>query len=136
MARVADGMSVAQLEKLLDSRKSQLGTLTKKRDKLKKDLEQVEKRILVLQGRATATVSSKARRKPAKRAQNEKPLSAFVVDILGQNKKGLTLAGLSERVLAAGYKTNSTNFRNVLYQCLYNAKKVHHDEKTQTYKLS
>ena len=135
MARAAGDLTVAELERLLDSKKSRLGTLTKKRDKLQKELVQVEKQIAELRGRTVATIGSKARNKPAKRPDNVKPLSAFVIDILSKNKKGLTLKGLSEEVLASGYKTNSTNFRNVLYQCLYNSKRVRHDDQSQTYKL-
>ena len=135
MVKAVSDLSVAELERLLNSKKSRLETLTKKRDKLRKDLSQVEKRINALRGRTAVTVSSKARRKAAGRPKNVKPLSAFVIDILGKNKRGLPLSGLSQQILEAGYKTNSTNFKNVLYQCLYNSKKIMHDEKTKTYRL-
>ncbi len=58
-----------------------------------------------------------------------------MVEILGRTKKGLTLAELGQKVLDAGYKSSSSNFRNVLYQCVYNTKDVYHDESTGTYKL-
>ena len=45
MAKAVSDLSVAELERLLNSKKSKLETLTKKRDKLRKELSQVEKML-------------------------------------------------------------------------------------------
>jgi hypothetical protein len=37
--------------------------------------------------------------------------------------------------LATGYKSGSSNFKNVLYQTLYNDSKIVHDRKTGNYRL-
>jgi len=126
MQKAAKNLSVADLEKLLLTRKSQVDGLIKRREKLKKDLDSVEQRISAIQGHASASPT----RKTVKRPMNPKSLRTYVTEVLAKTKNGFPLAKLAEKVIAAGYKTNSANFRNVLYQCLYNAKTIVHDEKT------
>ena len=135
MVKSASDLSVAELERILSSRKSRLDSLTKKKTKLQKDLTRVEKEITQLVGRQSAAAAG-GRRKVLKRPKNAKPLSQFVTEILSKNKKGLTLAGLAEKVLESGYKTNSSNFNNVLYQCLYNSESFFHDEESGCYRLA
>ncbi|MGE3314371.1 MAG: hypothetical protein AB7O26_04585, partial [Planctomycetaceae bacterium] len=122
----------ADLEKLLNKRRSVLDALTSRRDKLQKDLEKVERRIVSLEGRSGAAGSLKARRK---RPKNSQSLAAVVEEVLSRSKNGLPLAELSEKVLATGYKSGSSNFKNVLYQCLYNSPNFVHDSESGNYKL-
>ena len=133
MAKAAREMTVSDLERLLDTKKTQLNAALKKRATFLKDLEQVEKRIRELEGKPRTT--RKKTRRVRRRARNKVPLPAVVTEILAKSKKGLSLSELREKVLATGYKSNSANFKNVLYQCLYNSKKFIHDEKTKTYRL-
>lgn len=131
MAKVSNQMSVAELERLLENRKTQLNRLTKERDKLQKDLQRVEEKISSLEGgrgmgrRVGGTV----------RPKNKKSLHEVVTEILGRSKKGFPLGKLHDKVLESGYKTNSNNFKNVLYQCLYNSDDIQHDNKTGNYYL-
>ena len=124
--------SVSELEKILETRKSELAKLLKNREKLLKDLQRVEKRIKTLEGRKTTG----AKRKSRKRARNAKSLRKVVTEILSRNKKGVVLDALSKKVLATGYKSNSSNFKNVLYQCLYNIDDFEHDKKSGAYRLA
>jgi hypothetical protein len=80
-------------------------------------------------GRAVATpVSTKTRatkRKRVavkKRAKNERTAKDWAIEILGQEKKGLSLKDLANRMLESGYKTTSANFSMALYQVLHNAR--------------
>jgi phage shock protein A len=130
MQKASKNLSVVDLEKLLLTRKSQVDGLNKRREKLKKDLDSVEQRISAIQGHASASPTRKTRHKTVKRPMNPKSLRTYATEALSKNKSGFPLAKLAEKVIAAGYKTNSANFRNVLYQCLYNAKTIVHDEKT------
>lgn len=125
--------SVAELEKILDDRKAQLQQLGKRREELQAELEKLNNEILALMGEGGRMPRSTRRRR---RPENEKSLRAVVLDVLGKNKKGVTLADLSEKILATGYKSNSRNFRNVLYQCLYNAPDIWHVPDTKRYVLS
>lgn len=121
-------LSLADLEALMNSRKGQLSSLERKRERLAEQLEQVEAEI-------QSIVGSNGGRSGARRPRNEKSLHGFVVDTLKRYKKGLALADLSDEILKSGYKTNSKNFKNVLYQCLYNATDIQHDESTGKYVL-
>jgi hypothetical protein len=125
-------LSVATLERMLHKRKSLLDALTHRREKLQRDLEKVESRIFSLEGRRGGTLTMTRRRK---RPKNEKPLSAVVTDILTRSKTGYPLAKLSEKVLATGYKSGSSDFKNVLYQCLYNSPHIVHDAESGNYKI-
>lgn len=133
----AEKMSVAELEKMLKSRRTQLDTLLKEREKLGKQLGIVEERIKEVEGGLIASGhhARKGGSTAATRAMNAKSLHTHVTEILEKADDGLTLSGLADAVIDRGYKTHSTNFKNVLYQCLYNSKKVKHDSDTGTYKL-
>ena len=126
--------SVSDLERMLKARKSELDNLIKKRDTKLKELSLIEKRIKVLEGRKRAT-AQKTRRKSRKRAKNKLSLRSTVTDVLSKNKNGIALDPLSKRILATGYKSNSGNFKNVLYQCLYNHDEFIHDKKTGLYRV-
>lgn len=134
MARNSRDLSVAELERLLDRRKSKLSNLNKKRDSLQKQLTNVETQIVALEGKPTD--GRKRGRRSRKRPKNEKPLQEVVSDVLRRTKRGYTLSDLSEKVLEAGYKSNSTDFKNVLYQCIYKAEEIVHDEETGRYRLA
>jgi len=124
-------LSVADLERLLDQRKTEWDGLARKKNKLERDLERVERQMAVLEGRRGA----RRGRKIGKRPKNEKSLRETVLDVLGRSKKGYSLAELSERILASGYKSNSSDFKNVVYQCLYNTEQIVHDPEMGTYRI-
>ena len=132
MAKNTKELSVAALERLLNRRVSLLEKLTTKREKLQKDLARVEQRICALEGRRGGPKTSVRRRK---RPRNAKPLAEVVADLLSRSKTGYPQAKLSEKVLATGYKSGSSDFKNVLYQCLYNSPNVVHEPETGNYKL-
>lgn len=135
MAKAAKEMSVAELERILNSRKSLLDGLIRKRDRLAKELSGVEKKINTLGGDKGATTGSVRGHRVVKRPKNDKSLHTVVQEILAKSKKGIALDPLSKKVMEAGYKTNSSNFKNVLYQCLYNSEFIVHDPETSVYKL-
>jgi chromosome segregation ATPase len=129
MSSTTAGLSVADLERILDERKSQLQELGKRRDQLHKELEQLDDQIQSLVG-----IAGRGRRR-RRRIKNEASLRDVVVEILSKNKKGFTLADLQAKVGEAGYRSASKNFRNVLYQCLYNTEGIVHDENTGCYRM-
>lgn len=135
MVRNSKDLSVADLQKLLNDRQSQLTSLEKRRKRLQKELDVVERRIDELEGRGGTPGRRRTTRRGVKRPNNVQSLHAYVKETLGKNRAGLSLEDLANSVLGAGYKTNSSNFKNVLYQCVYNSKEVKHDDKSGTYKL-
>ena len=125
-------ISVAELEKLLLVRKNQLEELLQRKVQLQAQLRDIDQEIARMQGSRSATAAMTT---PRTRTMNDKSLREYVLLILGKSKRGMSLADLSEKILAAGYRTESHNFRNVLYQCVYNTKVVYHDEQTGTYRV-
>ena len=135
MVKAASELSVAELERMLSNRRKSLDSLTRERDELRRRLEIVEGRIAEIEGVGNGRSPAPGRSTAATRAMNSKSLHMHVVEILARSKDGLALAELATAILDTGYKTHSTNFKNVLYQCLYNSKDVRHDASTGTYKL-
>lgn len=132
MAKSTGDLSVAALERILHKRKSLLDSLTSRRNKLQRDLEKVEEKISALEGKRGAGALFSRRRK---RPKNSKSLSKVVTEILSRSKTGYPLSKLSEKVLATGYKSGSSDFKNVLYQCLYNSPQIVHERESGNYKL-
>jgi len=132
MSRAQAGLSVADLERILDEKKSQLQDLARRRDQAQKELDKLDAEIQDIVGVGGSIGKTRRRRR---RVKNEMSLRAVVLEILGKNKKGFTLADLAGKVTESGYKSTSRNFRNVLYQCLYNTEGIVHDEATGCYRL-
>jgi hypothetical protein len=126
MAKASADLTVAELERILTTRRSALQELNKRRAKVQKELDKIDGEIHILTG------TSGGRR--GRRTRNKLSLREMVLDLLKKSKKGYTLADLSRTILDSGYKTASTNFRNVLYQCLYNTSGIYHDDATGTYR--
>ena len=132
MAKVVKEMTVAQLELALQRKKGRLDSLVGRREKLQRQLDRVERMITEIGGRGAAEGDKRSKRR---RPKNKQSLRSIVLDLLGRNKKGLSISELHERVEGAGYKTRSRNFRNVLYQCLYNTDGISHEKETGKYVL-
>jgi len=132
MAKVVKEMTVAQLEQALQKKKGRLDALVGRREQLQRQLDKVERSIEDIAGRGAMEGDLRKRRKRPKNAQS---LRAIVLDLLTKNKKGLSISELHERVEGTGYKTRSRNFRNVLYQCLYNTEGISHEKETGKYVL-
>ncbi len=149
MAADLGNLSIAQLQALIDSQKNKLGSLYTKRDQLTKQLNALNSEIAAAEGKAggaargrpahftkTAAVAKRRGAATVQRAQNDKSLKTYVEEVLGATKKGLTIGEIQDAVLKNGYTTNSANFKNTLYQCLYhNEKSFVLDKKTKSYKL-
>lgn len=128
MAKAA-ALSVADLERILEERKVKAIDLTRRREEIQKQLDDVERQLAELLGEGRVAPRGK------RRVKNEMSLRHYVLDVLGKNKKGLSMADLTTKITEAGYKSSSNNFRNVLYQCLYNTKGIAFDRATGTYRL-
>ena len=147
MAADLGNLSIAQLEALINNRKTKLSSLYEKREQLTKQLAAIDSDIAAAEGTGgpprgrpasfSRTAGAASRRvAPVQRAQNAKSLKTYVEEVLAANKKGLTIGEIQEAVLASGYTTNSSNFKNTLYQCLYhNEKTFVLDKKSKSYKL-
>lgn len=128
---MSNNLTVVQLERLLDRKRSKLDRLVKRQEQLQKSLASVDQKIAAIGGKISSVGS---RRGVRRRPKNDRPLIEVVVDVLGAHPKGLTLKELAAAVLATGYKTFSDRFENVLYQALYhNMKRLAHNPELHTY---
>ena len=152
MSQAGTGINVAELEKMLDQRKSLVQELGKKREALHKQLAEIEEQLTAIvggqamsavkgtgarRGRPPGSGNKKPRgsKKRGSRPKNERSLRDVISDILGKSKKGLTLEELVPKVVEAGYKSNSTNFSNMIYQNIYNSEGIAKDPSTGCYSL-
>jgi methionine salvage enolase-phosphatase E1 len=132
MSNPGPATSIADLERLLDEKKARVQDLVQERDRLQKELDKLDAQI---QGAASVDGPLTRRPRGKPRLKNEMSLKAAIQQVLAKNKKGLSLAELETAVTETGYKSGSNNFRNVLYQAVYNSADIGRDEKTGLYKL-
>jgi hypothetical protein len=131
MPKTAKELSLDQLERALARKKARLAALFRRRLRLQSQLQRVTRQVqdIAGRGRGEGTVIRKRRR----RRRNSPSLREVVLMLLTKDKKGLAICDLEEQVRATGYKSRSTNFRNVLYQCLYQTKQIKHDKRSGKY---
>jgi hypothetical protein len=157
MSRADSEISVAELERILDQRKSLVQELGKRRDALHKELAEIQEQLSGIVG-ASVAVNGKAKVAGARRGRppgsgkkgpgrprgsknrgarpkNERSLRDVISDLLSKSKKGLTLEELVPKVVEAGYKSNSKNFENMIYQNIYNSEGIVKDAETGCYSL-
>jgi len=132
MAKDPAPLSIADLERILDERRDQVQTLLRKQEKLQKDIAKLDAEIQDAMN-PNAPIGRAKRRGP--RVKNETSLRTVVEGILAKSKKGLSLSDLANKVTETGYKSNSRNFKNVVYQCVYNSENIVQDEATGSYRL-
>lgn len=128
MAKDTTSLSLADLEKLLAERQAQVEALLKKRDQLAGAIENLDAEI-------NDFLTSGGTPRRGKRAKNSASLRTVMLEVLAKNKKGLSLADLAQQISDTGYKSNSRNFKNVVYQCLYNTETVMLDSATGLYRV-
>lgn len=118
-------LSLAELEKLFKTRTSVVETLYTRRKKIEQKIGGINQRIAELEGAKSqgrvARPTGYKRRPPAwkTREQNTMSLKQAVMEVLLANPKGLKTSEIVELVPGTGYVTNSENFYNVVYQCVY-----------------
>lgn len=125
----AMGLSVAELEQILEDRKSKAVELGRRREELQLELDEIDRQLLELMG------DNRVIRRRRRRLKNEMSLRSHVKELLGKSRKGYSMADLTTKIMEAGYKTSSRNFRNVLYQCLYNTEGVVFDPASGCYRI-
>ena len=119
--------SVKTLERLLARRKREIASLEKRRATLLARLAEVERKLAALQG-----VPSAAGAKPVGRARKVKKvkkvvrrrkrrgasLATVIRQVLDAASGPLKAADITEKVLAAGYRTKAKNFRQIVLSTL------------------
>jgi hypothetical protein len=117
--------SLAQLERLVRTRRTEMTRLTRQRDKLQKRLDDLNDRISEIAGGpgfAGAMVGRSAGGGGG-RARNEMSLQDAIHQVLSKASAPMAVGDIMEKVRAAGYRSNSANFRGIVNQTLIKDKR-------------
>jgi hypothetical protein len=109
--------NIAQLERILHGRRSELNKLERQRSELERKLGGLERQIVKLQG------SLRGRRGGGMRARNEQSLVQVIESVMRVNGKPMRVGEIVEAVQAGGYRSNSANFRGIVNQTLIKERK-------------
>ena len=110
-------LSLAQLERLMRSRRTEVTRLTRERDKLQKKLATLNDRIAQISGGTIPGASAGAR------ARNSTPLQDVIHGVLAKAGAAMSVGDIMEKVRAGGYRSNSSNFRGIVNQTLIKDKR-------------
>ena len=126
MPRKASVMSIQELRRRLAAQERQVARLTKKREKLSKELAKIDKAITAAGGPLSPTPDPKARakktavptgRKGRKRSSG-KPLINYILGILKGSPKGKRVKDVTNAVTRAGYVSKSKDFYGIVATAL------------------
>lgn len=121
-----NGLSIVELERMLQSRRSRLSVLERKRSKLLRRLEALDSQITHMGG---------ASRTSGGRVRNKLSLSDSIVKVLKKHGAPVRVGDIAQNVLHAGYSTNSDNFRVIVNQALIKDKRFAKGADRGTYLL-
>jgi hypothetical protein len=141
MARPASGtnLSIAQLQRMMNEKKSQLDKLYRQRNDLQKRMGQIDKQIERVGGgvnglRGLGRGMAGGGGGPGSRPRNERSLLDVIEGVLRDNGKPMKVGDIMDRVLATGYRSGSANFRGIINQTLIKDKRFGQVERG-TYEL-
>jgi hypothetical protein len=113
------GLSISKLENMLAGQRRKKTDLMRERKQILKQLAKVDARIAVLSGASAGGAGLT----PTGRVRNAKSLLVMLEEALAGQAKGLSVGDITQKVLDAGYKTGSPNFRNIVNQNLITQRK-------------
>jgi len=112
--------NIAQLERILQDRRTDLNKLERQRSELQRKLDGVERQIMKLQGGLRGL---RGRRGGGGRARNEQSLVETIEGVLKHSGKPMRVGEIVDAVQAGGYRSNSDNFRGIVNQTLIKERK-------------
>ena len=119
MARSSTGanLSMADLEQALNSRRKQVNKLLRKRVKAQKTVDKLNAEIEKLAGNVALNGRGGGR------VSNDRPLPDYIEDALAKNGKPMKVGEIVAAVQAAGYRSKSQQFKNIVNQMLIKERK-------------
>jgi hypothetical protein len=116
-------LSLAQLERLMQSRRTELTRLTRGRDKLQKKLDTLNDQISEISGGIGVGNGTRGGRRGGTRARNAVNLPEVIHQVLAKAGAALSVGDIMDKVRAGGYRSNSANFRGIVNQALIKDKR-------------
>jgi hypothetical protein len=114
-------LTINQLERLLQKRRSNLDALMRERSHLEKRLASIDGRIRALSGGGAVGNLGLTR---GGRARNPMSLVAAMQDVLSRAGKPLNVGDIVDKVQGLGYHSNAANFRALVNQTLIKQRKL------------
>lgn len=118
--RLGSNLSITELETILEDRRKELHNLHKERAQIQKRLEEIDEQIRELEG---GPEEGQAAAAPVGRTHNDKSLIEMMEEVLTAAAAPMRVSEVTQKVIAAGYKTTSTNFRGIVNQALIKDKR-------------
>jgi septal ring factor EnvC (AmiA/AmiB activator) len=124
MARPNTGVNfnIAQLERILDERRTELSRLERQRAELQRKLDGLDRQIGKLGGGIRAA-RGRLGAGGGSRARNARSLVETLEEVMRANGKPMRVGDIVEAVTATGYRSNSANFRGIVNQTLIKERK-------------
>jgi hypothetical protein len=107
------------LEQTIRQRRRDLQKLERKRAKVQRKLDQLDRRITSLAGSAPGGDRRGGR---GSRPRNETSLSEAIAQVLSKAGAAMNVGEIAKKVQAAGYRSGSANFRSIVNQRLIGEK--------------
>jgi hypothetical protein len=125
--------NIAQLERILHDRKSEVTKLERQREELRRKLDGLDRQIIRLGGgmrgmRGRGAVGMG-------RARNERSLIETIEGVMRDNGKPMRVGEILDAVSSTGYRSNSANFRGIINQTLIKERKRFNQAERGTYGL-
>src|SRR4051812_20724684 len=107
MARPNTGLNfnIAQLERILDDRRSELSKLERQRSDLQRKLDGLDRQI----GKLNGGIRGVRGRLGGGRARNARSLIETIEEVMRGNGKAMRVGEIVDAVTATGYRSNSAN---------------------------
>ena len=123
MARPASGnnFNIAQLERVLEEKRSELDKLRRQRSEIQKKLNQIDRQIERVGGGMNG--SRRGAGGGGGRARTAKSLLDTLEAVLREGGRPMKVAEIMDGAIASGYRSGSANFRGIVNQTLIKDKR-------------
>jgi septal ring factor EnvC (AmiA/AmiB activator) len=122
----SNGLSIPQLEKMLEDQRTKIGSLERKRNKFQRQLDAIDAQISALGGSG---------RERSVRPRNKTPLNDVIAAVLKKSSGPMKVGEIARNALNSGYSTSSSNFRVIVNQALIKDKRFTKAGARGTYQL-
>lgn len=120
MARPSTGtnLSLAALQAIIESRRTELNRLRKQRTKAQRELDAIDRQIAKIEGAGGGRGGA-----GGTRVRNAKSLNDTIEEVLRSNGKPMKVGDIVDAVKSSGYRSSSANFRGIVNQTLIKDKR-------------
>jgi hypothetical protein len=119
-------MNIAELERVLEERRSELGKLARQRSELEKRLTALDRQMARVGGGAGHFGRRRGR---GSRARNEHSLTETIEVVMKGSSKPMKVPDIVNGVLSSGYQSSSANFKGIVNQTLIKDKRFQQVER-------